>query len=261
MGVPASENHAEYILGILVCVSRESISLSWVSVRLVTVWLTSFETPSASAPLASEGSRSCNDLLSTGESPPVSLNLVSGVNLSPTIFFFLLSRFRGFFLLGADWISYPCHLYLRSPKSQHHPASERVNLPSYRSLSYTSSSSSSSSPSFIFFLEGIIYQFRWEWPYIESLPHMDFFSPSPFLRFWSRLDLPPVHNRKGRRNCLWTLFESFSEAPSPARAGHIIFQINFDGLYCLQLIVKFLSDTLHCQWILKSTILNRCQRF
>lgn len=66
-------------------------------------------------------------------------------------FFFLLSRFWGFFLLGADWISYPCHLYLRSPKSQHHPASERVNLPSYRSLSYTSSSSSSSSPSFIFF--------------------------------------------------------------------------------------------------------------
>lgn len=115
-------------------------------------------------------------------------------------------------------------------------------------------------PSF-FFLEGIIYQYRWEWPYIESLPHVDFFSPSPFLRSWSRLDLPPVHNRKGRRNCLWTLFESFSEAPSPARAGHIIFQINFDGLYCLQLIVKFLSDTLHCQWILKSTILNRCQRF
>lgn len=101
-------------------------------------------------------------------------------------------------------------------------------------------------PSF-FFLEGIIYQFRWEWPYTESLPHMDFFSLSPFLRSWSRLDLPPVHNRNGRRNCLWTLLGSLSEAPSPTRADHIIFQINLDGLYRLQLIVKFLSDTLHCQ--------------
>lgn len=129
-------------------------------------------------------------------------------------FFFLLSRFLGFFLLGVDWISYPCHHYLRRPKSQHHSASERVNLPSYRSLSYTSFSSSSSSPSFIFSRRNSISVQMGVAIHWEPTKHR-FFSSSPFLRSRFRLDLLPVYNHNGHGNVSGLFLNLFFRSTLP----------------------------------------------